>query len=1107
VTCLGFQNVPICAKCGKENPDEARFCLACGTPFEAEPTRLREERKVVTVLFCDLVGFTSRSEQLDPEEVSATLAPYHARLRATLERYGGTVEKFIGDAVMAVFGAPVAHEDDPERAVRAALAIRDELREDEMLDVRIAVNTGEALVRLGARPQEGETMVTGDVVNTAARLESAAPVNGILVGEATHRATRAVIDYGDAEPVSAKGKADPIPVWEALEARSRCGADARQQGRTPLVGRRRELDLLWDALQRAREEREPQLVTLVGVPGIGKSRLVWELFQRVDANPEFVTWRQGRSLPYGEGVSFWALAEMVKAQAGILESDSVAEAAQKLEAAIARLDVQGNEDWLLRHLRPLVGLESDAPPADAAEAFGAWRRVFEALAEQQSLVLVFEDLHWADEGLLDFVDELVDTAIGAPLLVLGTARPELMSRRSGWGGGKANALTISLSPLSDEDTARLANAVLERTVVPAELQAALLARAGGNPLFAEEFARLAAEHEGDVELPDTVQALIAARLDSLPDVEKELLQTASVIGKVFWVGALGEHASHEQLAALERKDFIRRERRSSVADETEYAFRHVLTRDVAYSQIPRAGRAQRHQATASWIESLSPDRAEDRAEMLAHHYVSALEYARTTGGESDVLVERARLALREAGDRAMALAAPSAASRYYREALELWPADDPDRSRLLLAAGRAASLGEGGGAEELDSAREALAAGGDVEGAAEAEALLGDLLWRRGDREGSTRHVRHAHELIADRPASRAKAFVLTVASGNAMVAGEDDKAAEIAWEVKRLGETLGLDEALVHALGTLGSVHSHRGDRAALRFFDEALTIAQRSRTPVILRTYANLAVTHAAFGELLRGRQVLHEGLAVAETFGETKNWRWLRGQLPFSEFIFGRWGDALRAAESFLGERERLGTHYLESNAHLVRGQIRLARDDVDGALEDVAAALALARDAGDPQALNPALAVTASLYAEAGLHGKASACAEELLTRWEAADDRTPLYGSPLLAWVLSSPGDRERLATLLERRKDMAVPWNRAAESIVRGDPLGAAEILADAGDATEEAYARLRAAEQLVEEGRRAEANGQLQKALAFYRSVGATRYIRQGERLLAASA
>src|SRR5205085_3095171 len=281
----------------------------------------RRERKVVTVLFADLVGFTARAEELDPEDVEEILAPYHERLRSELERFGGTVEKFIGDAVMALFGAPVAHEDDPERAVRAALAIRDWAREGGDVQVRIAVNTGEALINLSARPESGEGMAAGDVVNTTARLQSAAPVNGVLVGETTYRATRAAIDYRDAEPVEAKGKAKPVPVWEALQARSRFGVDLLQSARTALVGREREVGLLRDMLVRVREEGAPQLITLVGVPGIGKSRLLYELFRAVEEGGVLTYWRQGRSLPYGEGVTYWSLAEMVKAQAGILETD------------------------------------------------------------------------------------------------------------------------------------------------------------------------------------------------------------------------------------------------------------------------------------------------------------------------------------------------------------------------------------------------------------------------------------------------------------------------------------------------------------------------------------------------------------------------------------------------------------------------------------------------------------------------------------------------------------------------------------------------------------------------------------------------------------------
>jgi class 3 adenylate cyclase len=412
----------------------------------------------VTVLFADLVGFTSRAEQMDPEDVRALLSPFYARLRAELERFGGTVEKFIGDAVMALFGAPTAHEDDPERAVLAALAIRDWVRGEDQIQVRLAINTGEALVMLGARPAQGEAMAAGDVVNTAARLQAAAPVNGILVGERTFRATRGVIEYRQGPPVTAKGKREPVPVWEALRAHGRFGAEFWPSARTALVGRDLELGVLRDALARVQAERSVQLVTVVGVPGIGKSRLLYELWQTAETEAEPINWRLGRSLPYGEGVTYWALAEMVKAQAGILESDTARQAEAKLAGMTAEV-VPGaaDADWVFRHLGALAGLGGGGAPFGGdrrGEAFAAWRYFFEALAERRPLVLVFEDLHWADEGLLDFVDYLVDWAGGVPLLAVGSARPELLERRPGWGGGKPDALTLSLAPLSDQDTAR-----------------------------------------------------------------------------------------------------------------------------------------------------------------------------------------------------------------------------------------------------------------------------------------------------------------------------------------------------------------------------------------------------------------------------------------------------------------------------------------------------------------------------------------------------------------------------------------------------------------------------------------------------------------------------
>ena len=713
-----------CARCGTENPDGFRFCGSCGSPLAEEFPEPREERKVVTALFADLVGFTGKAERLDPEDVRGLLSPYYGRLRSELERFGGTVEKFIGDAVVALFGAPVAHEDDPERAVRAALAVRDAVAElneatpDLDLHVRVGVNTGEALVTLGARPSEGEGMAAGDVVNTASRLQSAAPVDGILVGEATYRATAAAIEYRGSDPVTAKGKAEPLPAWEAVQARARLGVDVVRSTGAPLVGRERELSVLTGALARAREERSPQLVTLVGEPGIGKSRLVTELLAAVEADAELIFWRQGRSLPYGEGVSFWALGEMVKSHAGILETDPDDEAGRKLQEAVGRL-VADAEDarWVVRHLGPLVGLGGEELRGDRqAEAFAAWRRFFEAMAEHDLTVLVFEDLHWADEGLLDFVDHLVEWATGVALLVVCTARPELLARRPGWGGGKPNSATASLSPLSSDDTARLLSHLLERSVLPTELQTALLARAGGNPLYAEEFARMAADRDlverpEALPLPESVQGIIAARLDGVAGEEKGLLQDASVLGTVFWVGgvstigAMERHRVEHLLHGLERRQFVRRDRRSSVARGTEYVFWHLLVRDVAYGQIPRARRAEKHRTAAEWTAGLGADRVEDRAEMIAHHYLAALEFARAAGQPTEGLQEPALQALVAAGDRAVGLNAFRAAVRFLQEAAALARADHPDRPEILFKYGRARWLHEEAGAEELDEAR------------------------------------------------------------------------------------------------------------------------------------------------------------------------------------------------------------------------------------------------------------------------------------------------------------------------------------------------------------------------------------------------------------------
>jgi class 3 adenylate cyclase len=390
--------VPTCPACGKELPGEFPFCPFCGAPLSDEPaSSVQEERKVVSVLFCDLVGFTADSEQQDPEDVRARLRPYHARLRAEIERFGGTVEKFVGDAVMAAFGAPVAHEDDAERAVRAGLSILDAIGQlnaaDAELDlrVRVGINTGEAVVAVGANPERGEGFVTGDVINTANRIESVAPVNGVAVSEQTYRTTSHIFEYEPIEPVSVKGKAEPLALWRAKAVRIRFGTDFHEHA-TPFVGRELEKPLLIGIYERAMQRRSAQLVTIVGEPGVGKSRMVAELFAYMDAKPEIVRWRQGRCLPYGEGITFWALGEIVKREAAILESDSSEVALQKLEAALSR-DIPERQ-WLIQRLAPLVGIETGAP-AERQESFTAWRRYFEGLAAARGTVLVFEDLHWA----------------------------------------------------------------------------------------------------------------------------------------------------------------------------------------------------------------------------------------------------------------------------------------------------------------------------------------------------------------------------------------------------------------------------------------------------------------------------------------------------------------------------------------------------------------------------------------------------------------------------------------------------------------------------------------------------------------------------------------
>lgn len=1068
----------------------------------------RHERKVVTVLFADLVGFTARAEELDPEDVEAILRPYHERLRSELERFGGTVEKFIGDAVMALFGAPVAHEDDPERAVRAALAIRDWARAERDVQVRLAVTTGEALINLGARPESGEGMAAGDVVNTAARLQAAAPVNGVLVGETTYRATSDAIDYRPAGPVEAKGKAEPIRVWEALEARARVGLEAVAT-RVPLVGRTRELDQLWDAFERARQDQLPQLVTVVGVPGIGKSRLVYEFAQILEAEPELTLWRHGRSLPYGDGVTFWALAEMVKAQCGILESDSAADAAAKLRRALSQLVDEHEQEWVDAKLRPLIGVVAESEStADRSESFAAWRRFFESLAAQRPLVLAFEDLQWADDDLLQFVDELADWAAGVPLVLLCTARPELLDRRPGWGGGKRNALTISLAPLDDTDSARLVVQLLERAVLPADTQTTLLARAGGNPLYAEQFVRMLSERDQVdlVELPETVQGIVAARLDTLPREEKTLLQDAAVFGKVFWAGAVAALSGidralvEERLRSLARKEFVRRELRGSISREIEYTFGHQLVGDVAYGQLPRAERAAKHELAAQWIESLAAERSEDRAEMLAHHYLSALEFAAAAGMATEELEQSARTVLQEAAERAFALGSLQQAIRLYSSAIELWPLDSLERAQLLHRRSRAQSeLGDQPNLDELEAVLERFTGAGLVDAAADAEMLRASVEWILGRGAASEQHADRALEIIRDAEPSAAKAAILIERARLLMLSNRFERAEELAREGLGIAAELGLERLQASALITIGTIDSlTKGEAIELRCgLDLALRINDRRQ---IVRGYSNLGEHLARHGDFGAVGPVYDELRQTLEQRVGPAISQWMDAQHGTYYYYLGDWARAAPLLDRVLAWVESGQRHYQEPVARLTRAQMRYARSDVVGALEDAETGAVSARSASDPQSI-AVLAMYATLLIAEGDDVRASSLLDEVI-----ATGAFDYYLLLDFALAMADLGRSDEFGALLAPA-DLPLRWHDTGHAIGAGDFAAAAEGYARIGLRTYEAQARLRNARQLVAAGRRTQAEDELRLAIDFWRSVGATRSVGDAEALFAASA
>ena len=984
----------ICPSCGQANPPNAHFCLACGAALAEAESGEAEERKLVSVLFCDLVGHTEASDRADPEDVRARLRPYHQLLKREIERFGGTVEKFIGDAVMGVFGAPASHEDDAERAVRSAFSILEAVEELE-LDVRAAVATGEAVVSLHARPERGEAIVAGDVVNTASRLQREAAPGSIVVGEVTYRSTSSEIDYEQLDPVQVKGKAQPLALWRALRPRARFGVDADGGSRTPFIGREHDLRLLTDTFERVVSERSVQLVTVVGEPGVGKTRILAELGRFVDERTELVSWRQGRCLPYGEGITFWALGEIVKAEAGIRESDSQEEAGSKLVRTIAH--VVGDPDehsWFAARLGPLVGAESPVGVTviERDESFTAWRRFLEDLADRRPTVLLIEDLHWADDALLDFVEHLVGWGTAVPLMVVCTARPELYDRRPEWGGGRRNSATIALSPLSDEDTARLIAALLSQAVLPAETQAVLLERCGGNPLYAEEFVRMLGDRgillrrgaavelatEDEIPVPETVQSVIAARLDTLSASRKALVHGASVMGKVFWVGAaaatggIGEGEARDGLRELVERGFVRPARTSSLEGQGEYSFWHVLIRDVAYEQIPRRARLQKHRAAAAWIEEISGERITDHAEFLAHHHGQALELARAVGAEEQTaeLEDRARLFLRLAGDRALRLDI-GAAQAYYRRALELSRPGDRGRGELLLKSGEAAY--QAGDLEEADHlCRDAVSearARGDRLLEGEAGVSLANLFWFRGDRERAWSAIVAAVELLEREPPGPELARAHAQMGRDLMLADRSREAVQAAQKSLEIAQPAGLDELVALSLQVRGS------SRCALDDLDGLDDLREARRMALELELGQEIVRSHNNLGSYvwpLEGPAAAHELFAAGIELGERRGLTsWTRGAKAhtlWTLFDLGRWDEVLRTADELVSWDRAHGRTYWGPWGLVYRALVLVRRGQTAEAagLEDEL--LARSREIGDPQVLEPAV-ITAALIEQA------------------------------------------------------------------------------------------------------------------------------------------
>ncbi|HEX2088776.1 MAG TPA: adenylate/guanylate cyclase domain-containing protein [Actinomycetota bacterium] len=916
------------------------------------------------MLFADLVGFTAMSEERDPEEVRELLTRYFDTARRLVGLYGGTIEKFIGDAVMAVWGTPVAQEDDAERAVRAALDLVEAVRAlgaelgTEDLKARVGVLTGEAAVTIGA---EGQGMVAGDLVNTASRIQSAAEPGSVLVGEVTRRSTEAAIAYEDAGSHAMKGKAEPLPLWRALRVLGGRGGALKSSGlEAPFVGRDRELRLVKELFHGSADEKKAHLLSVVGIGGIGKSRLSWEFYKYIDGLADLVYWHRGRCLAYGEGVTYWALAEMVRMRARIAEAEDQRSASEKLRAVVEEFVPDPEErKWIEPRLANLLGVE-ERTTGERSDLFSAWRLFFERLADVSPTVLVFEDLQWADKGLMDFIEYLLEWSRNHPLFVVTLARPELTDRHPAWGSGKRNFTSLNLEPLGDHAMRALLDGLAPG--LPPELEAEILGRAEGVPLYAVETVRMLIDRgllvregaryrvAGDVpalEVPETLHALIAARLDGLTPDERQVIQHASILGKTFTkssVGALSGRSEGEVegvLNALVRKEVLGLQADPRAPERGQYGFLQDLVRRVAYQTLSKRERKTLHLAAAEWIKSSWSDEQEI-VEVLASHYVEAYQ-AVPDAPDANEIKAKAAAALVGAGRRASSLAAHGEAQRYYEQALGLTD-DAADRGRLLEQAGRSALL-NGSWHEamaHLAAAVNVFEAADDHHAAARVSARLAFAEWRTGKLDEGIRRLEAAFDVLASEPPDHDIAEFAAELARLHFFAGNSDLSVDRADLALQISEALWFPDVLSEALNTKSLVLVTRGrPEEAMGLLTHALKIALENDVPeAALRAYNNLAVLLLERDRHEDALQVLETALELAAKVGD-RVWTWgFTGSISASLWWLGRWDEALARIDELPSIDEASGVRAIVHQfvpqlvvTHLHRGNIDEAERAMD------------------------------------------------------------------------------------------------------------------------------------------------------------------------------